>query len=181
VRISADKLKSRAAASGATVETLAPAVARVGLPAREAPAAVRNWMSGKDHPRCKPGDIRALAGALGCEPKDLVQFRSTARYMRSGHRKAELVATLIRGKRVDQAMNLLTFCDKRAADMATKALKAAIADAEQGQADVARLVVSESRIDEGPTIKRFRPKDRGRAHPIMKRTSHFVIAVEEKA
>jgi large subunit ribosomal protein L22 len=181
VRLSAEKLNRHAAAAGATVETLAPAMVRRGLTAREAPSAVRNWMSGKDHPRATPEDVRALAAALACEPKDLVSYRSIARYMRSGHRKAQLVATLIRGKPVDQAMNLLTFCDKRAADMATKALKAAIADAEHGQADVTRLVVSESRIDEGPTIKRFRPKDRGRAHPIMKRTSHFVIAVEESA
>ncbi|MCB9837946.1 MAG: 50S ribosomal protein L22 [Phycisphaeraceae bacterium] len=108
-------------------------------------------------------------------------FQSRSRFMRSSSRKARLVADLIRGKRVDDAMNLLRFSDKRAADMMTKTLKAAISDAEHGDADIARLVVCESRIDGGPIIKRFQPKDRGRAHPIRKRTSHFVIAVEESA
>ena len=59
-------------------------------------------------------------------------------------------------------------------------LKSAIANAEQASADVSRLVVVESRVDEGPTIKRFQQKDRGRAHPIMKRTSHIIVAVDTK-
>ena len=59
-------------------------------------------------------------------------------------------------------------------------LKSAIANAEQASADVSRLVVVESRVDEGPTIKRFQQKDRGRAHPIMKRTSHIIVAVDIK-
>ncbi|MCH7602619.1 MAG: 50S ribosomal protein L22, partial [Planctomycetes bacterium] len=56
----------------------------------------------------------------------------------------------------------------------------AIANAEEGEADMQSLYITESRVDEGPTMKRWRPKDRGRAHPIMKRTSHLYIAVDER-
>jgi large subunit ribosomal protein L22 len=59
-------------------------------------------------------------------------------------------------------------------------LKSAIANAEEGDARVEDLFVAESRVDEGPTIKRFQPKDRGRAHPINKRTSHLHIVVDER-
>ncbi|MCC6970864.1 MAG: 50S ribosomal protein L22 [Phycisphaerales bacterium] len=103
------------------------------------------------------------------------------RYHRGSPRKARLIADLVRGKSVDQALNLLTFSPKRAADNVRKALAAAIADAEQFEADVTKLVVSLSMVDEGPTMKRFQPKDRGRAHPIMKRSSHITIGVEERS
>ena len=53
-------------------------------------------------------------------------------------------------------------------------------NAEEGEADVSQLYISESRVDEGPTIKRFRPKDRGRAHPIVKRTSHITLSLQER-
>jgi large subunit ribosomal protein L22 len=181
VKLNATKLKMAAQAASAGEERLASAIARPGLTARQAPSAIGNWMAGKDHPRAKAADIRKLAAACGVTPKDIVTFQSRSCFMRSSSRKARLVADLIRGKRVDDAMSLLRFSDKRAADMMTKTLKAAISDAEHGEADISRLVVCESRIDAGPTIKRFQPKDRGRAHPIRKRTSHFVIAVEESA
>ena len=64
--------------------------------------------------------------------------------------------------------------------MVDKTLRAAIASADEAAADVDRLVVSEARVDEGPTIKRGRAKDRGRYHLILKRTSHIVMAVEER-
>jgi len=181
VKLNATKLKNAADNAGVSTDQLAQAVTRPGLKASKAASAVGNWMAGKDHPRAKAEDIRNLASACGVSPKDIVTFQSHSRFMRSSSRKARLVADLIRGHRVDEAMNLLHFSDKRAADMMTKTLKAAISDAEHGDADISRLVVCESRIDGGPIIKRFQPKDRGRAHPIRKRTSHFVIAVEESA
>jgi large subunit ribosomal protein L22 len=81
---------------------------------------------------------------------------------------------------VDDAMTALQFSKKRAAWYYKAVLKSAIANAEEGDADVTDLVVRESRADEGPTIKRFRPKDRGRAHPIRKRTSHLHIVLDER-
>jgi len=107
--------------------------------------------------------------------------QDAARADRLAARKARLVAALIRGKRVDDAMTQLELTPKRAAWFLKAVLKSAIANAEEGDADVRNLYVTESRVDEGPTMKRFQPKDRGRAHRILKRTSHLIIAVDEKA
>ena len=103
------------------------------------------------------------------------------RFGRIAPRKARLIADLIRGMRVDDAMTALAFSKQRSAWYYKAVLKSAIANAEEGDADVSRLHVIESRVDEGPTLKRFQPKDRGRAHPIRKRTSHLhlVLAVKE--
>jgi large subunit ribosomal protein L22 len=78
---------------------------------------------------------------------------------------------------------VLKFTPNRAAPMISKIITSAIANAQEASADVDAdaLVVSEIRVDEGPTMKRFRPKDRGRAHSIFKRTSHISVAVEEEA
>ena len=175
------KVKTLASESGQTVEQLAGAIARDGFSQSAAEKALRNWMGGRNHPRAKFEDIRRLAGALGVEPKDIARFVSRSCWQRSSPQKARLVADMIRGKRVDEAENLLVFSPRRAAKMVLKTLRTAIADAEQADADVTQLYVAESRIDEGVTIKRFQPKDRGRAHPIQKKTSHITIGVEEHA
>jgi large subunit ribosomal protein L22 len=107
-------------------------------------------------------------------------FKSTHRFARISSRKARLVVDLIRGKKVDAALAQLEFSKKRAAVMVKKALQAAIANADHAEADVRNLVVTEARVDEGPTMKRFQPKDRGRAFQILKRTSHIIVAVDEK-
>lgn len=146
---------------------------------REAQRCVRNWLAGRDHPRATREDIVALAGVLGVDPGQIARFTSMSRFQRTSPRKARLLADLIRGRRVDEADTLLRFNPKRAAVMVRKTLRAAIADAEQNEVPIDRLYVSESRVDEGLIIKRFRPKDRGRAHPIQKKTSHIVVGVEE--
>ncbi len=181
MKINADKLKRKMAGAGATTDSLAKAVSRPGLDDREAQSAVSNWLAARNHPRAKAQDIRAIAEACSCRPAEFARFETKVRFIRSSSRKARLMADLIRGRRVDEAMTLLEFNHKRAASMILKALKTAIADAEQSEADVSKLVVAESRIDGGPTIKRFQPKDRGRAFPIKKRTSHIVLGVEEAA
>ncbi|MBN1942248.1 MAG: 50S ribosomal protein L22 [Phycisphaerae bacterium] len=107
-------------------------------------------------------------------------WKSTHRFARISARKVRLIADLIRGRDVQDALNLLKFTPNRAAPMLSKVLTSAIANANEAEADVESLVVSEVRVDEGPTMKRFRPKDRGRAHSILKRTSHIQIAVEEE-
>ncbi|MBX3374339.1 MAG: 50S ribosomal protein L22 [Phycisphaeraceae bacterium] len=107
-------------------------------------------------------------------------YQAIHRFARIAPRKARLVADMIRGMRIDEAMNALTFSPKRAAWYYRAVLKSAIANAEEGDADLSRLFVRESRVDEGPTIKRFQPKDRGRAHPIMKRTSHLHLVLDER-
>ena len=107
-------------------------------------------------------------------------FQAIHRHARIAPRKARLVADMVRGLNVDEAMTALEFSKKRAAWYLKAVLKSAIANAEENDADVSRLFISESRVDEGPTIKRWQPKDRGRAHPINKRTSHLHIAVDER-
>jgi len=102
------------------------------------------------------------------------------RYARISSRKARLVANMIRGRDVQDALNILKFTPNRAAAMVSKVLTSAIANANEAEADVDRLFVDQAFVDEGPTIKRWRPKDRGRAHPIMKRTSHITVVVDQE-
>ena len=107
-------------------------------------------------------------------------YQASHRFARITPRKARLVADLIRGQRIDEAMIQLDLSKKRAAYFLRAVLKSAIANAEENDADVSVLYVSESRVDEGPAQKRWRPKDRGRAHPWKKRTSHLHIALDER-
>ena len=106
-------------------------------------------------------------------------WKSTHRYARISPRKARLVTQLIADRPVSVALDLLKFTKKRGSVLVDKVLRAAMADADEKEADVRKLFVHEARVDEGPTIKRFQPKDRGRAHPILKRTSHIVVSVAE--
>ena len=180
MRIKGKQLERIAVERGMSVEDLAQAIDRTGLTGARAVSAIQNWIRGSDHPRCKAEDIRKLAGALQCSIADIARFTCVLRYHRGSCRKVGLVVDLIRGKDVDTALNMLTFTTKRAAVDVKRALLAAINDAEQADADVGELIVAESRVDSAPTIKRFKPKDRGRAHPIMKRLSHITIGVEER-
>jgi large subunit ribosomal protein L22 len=107
-------------------------------------------------------------------------YKAIHRFARIAPRKARLIAALIRGRGVDDALTQLELSKKRAAYFFRGVLKSAIANAQEADADVRSLVVTESRVDEGPTMKRFQPKDRGRAHRIMKRSSHLVVAVDER-
>jgi large subunit ribosomal protein L22 len=103
------------------------------------------------------------------------------RFARIAPRKARLVMDLIRGRKVDDALNLLTFSKKRAAVMIDKVVRSAVANAAEQEADADDLIVKECWVDEGPVIKRFQPKDRGKAHPINKRTSHLVVSLDVRA
>ena len=176
-----EQVKKKLAEQGMTVEQLADAVERDGLQGAKALSAVRNWIAGSNHPRCSRTDMEAIASALGCTLGEVARFVSEVRHHRGSTRKARLVVDMIRGKSCRDANDMLSFSTKRAAVNVRKALQAAIADAESLGVNEEALVVVESRVDEGPHIKRFRPKDRGRAHPILKRTSHITIGVEERA
>lgn len=108
-------------------------------------------------------------------------YQAVHRFARIAPRKARLIADLIRGRKIDEAMTSLEFSKKRAAWYFKAVLRSAIANAEEQDVNVHNLYVIESRVDEGPTVKRWQPKDRGRAHPILKRTSHLHIAVDERS
>ena len=107
-------------------------------------------------------------------------YKASHQFARIAPRKARLVADMVRGMPVDEALTSLDFSKKRGAWYLKAVLKSAIANAEESDADVASLVVSRTWVDEGPTIKRFQPKDRGRAHPIRKRTSHIHVRLSER-
>jgi large subunit ribosomal protein L22 len=94
--------------------------------------------------------------------------------------KARLVADLVRGKPVDQALNILAFSNKKAAAFLKKVLESAIANAEHNTgADVDELKVSTIFVDEGTSLKRIMPRAKGRADRITKRTCHITVKVAE--
>ncbi len=117
------------------------------------------------------------------ESDGAIQVRAKARYVRSAPRKARLVMDHIRGKRVDDARAILRHTPRAAATDISKLLESAIANAENNfELDPVDLKIDRAFVDEGPTIKRFRPRALGRATPIHKRTSHMTITLttEEK-
>ncbi|MEM7754613.1 MAG: 50S ribosomal protein L22 [Planctomycetota bacterium] len=173
------ELSKRASEAGLTVDDLARAVERDGLTGAVAVKAVKNWLAGRDHPRCKKADIEALASAVNAPVHEVAAFVSRVNHHRGSPLKAKLVIDLIRGRTVDDARTQLEFSLKRASTNVHKALLAAEHEAQEAGADVSRLVVAEARVDNGKHIKRFQPKDRGRAHPILKRTSHITVSLHE--
>ena len=102
-----------------------------------------------------------------------------ARYVRMTPMKCRRVIDLVRGMAVEQAMDVLRFDVHAASDPVGKVLASAVANAEHNQQlDRAHLFVSQAYVDEGPTLKRFRPRAQGRAYRIRKRTSHITIVVQ---
>ena len=106
-------------------------------------------------------------------------WTATHRFARIAPRKARLVIDLIRGRRCNEALEQLQFNHRRAARMISEVLKSAMVNADEQEADMPGLYVAEARIDGGPYQRRWRPKDRGRVHPIAKRTSHIIVTVAE--
>ncbi|AIE58647.1 50S ribosomal protein L22 [Bacillus methanolicus] len=110
-----------------------------------------------------------------------MQAKAVARTVRIAPRKARLVVDLIRGKQVGEAVAILKHTPKAASPIVEKVLKSAVANAEHNyEMDVNNLVVSQAYVNEGPTLKRFRPRAMGRASQINKRTSHITIVLSEK-
>jgi large subunit ribosomal protein L22 len=100
--------------------------------------------------------------------------------MQMSAQKVRLVADQIRGKGIEEALNILAFSNKKAADIVSKLLNSAIANAEHNEgADVDELVVSTIFVDEGRTLKRLRPRAKGRADRILKRSCHITVKVSD--
>lgn len=109
------------------------------------------------------------------------QSKAVARTVRIAPRKVRLVLDLIRGKQVGEAVAILNHTPKAASPVVEKVLKSALANAEHNyEMDINSLVVAEAYANEGPTLKRFRPRAQGRASAINKRTSHITIILSEK-
>ncbi|HCG4536072.1 50S ribosomal protein L22 [Ureibacillus chungkukjangi] len=111
----------------------------------------------------------------------MTQAKAIARTVRIAPRKVRLVVDLIRGKQIGEAVAILRHTPKAASPVVEKVLKSAVANAEHNyDLDINNLVISEVFVDEGPTLKRFRPRAQGRASAINKRTSHITLVVSEK-
>ncbi|PWM51897.1 MAG: 50S ribosomal protein L22 [Clostridiales bacterium] len=110
-----------------------------------------------------------------------MEAKAVAKYIRISPRKAAQVADLVRGKSVGEAYAILKFTPNKGAAIIEQVLKSAVANAEHNyNMDVDKLYVSTIFVDQGPSLKRFKPRAMGRADGIMKRTSHITVMVSEK-
>jgi large subunit ribosomal protein L22 len=109
-------------------------------------------------------------------------FQAKHRFARIAPRKARLLMDLIRGRDVDDAIAMLRFSKQRASGMIEKVIRSAVANATEQDVAAKRnaLYVQSAWVDPGPIIKRFQPKDRGKAYSIQKKTSHLVVTVDER-
>ncbi len=114
-------------------------------------------------------------------PEDtILEARAELKYARIAPRKVKIVADLIRGKNVDEALAIVKFTPKASSEIVEKLLKSAIANAENNHGmDRTKLVISEIYANQGPTLKRIRPAAKGSAVRIRKRTSHITIVLRE--
>ncbi|WP_028580592.1 50S ribosomal protein L22 [Desulfogranum japonicum] len=109
-----------------------------------------------------------------------METKAVAKYIRISPQKARLVADVVRGMNVDNAVTTLRFMPKKAARILRKVIESAVANADQNDSiDVDTLYVKEILVDGGPMLKRFRPRAQGRATRILKRTSHITVVVDE--
>jgi large subunit ribosomal protein L22 len=110
-----------------------------------------------------------------------MEVKASAKHIRRSPRKIRLVMDVVRGKRVEEAMAILRFLPHGAANEIMQVVKSASANAENNyQMAPEDLYIKEIFADDGPTIKRFRSRSRGMAAPILKRTSHITVIVEER-
>jgi large subunit ribosomal protein L22 len=111
----------------------------------------------------------------------MATFKASHRYARIAPRKARLIMDMVRGRDVDDAITMLRFAKQRASGMIEKVIRSAVANAnEQEVPQRETLYVAKAWVDPGPIIKRFQPKDRGKAYPIQKKTSHLVVELGER-
>ena len=108
------------------------------------------------------------------------EYRASHRFARIAPRKARYVMDLVRDQPVERALEVLRFTQRRASPMIAKVIRSALANAvQEGGASPEDLFIKTAFVDEGPTAKRWRPRARGMAFPIMKRTSHLNVVVAE--
>jgi large subunit ribosomal protein L22 len=114
--------------------------------------------------------------------ENLVQARASVRHVRITPQKARRVVDLIRGLKAEEALTILKFAPQAAGETVYKVLASAVANAShnEGLRDTSALYVREAYVDEGTTLKRFRPRAQGRAFRINKRTSHITVVVAER-
>jgi len=110
-----------------------------------------------------------------------MEVKASLKYARVGAQKARLVVDLVRGKDVNDAVKTLTFLNKKTAGIVKKLIESAVANAENKKVmDIDNLYVKAIWVDQGPVLKRFRPRAQGRAFGVRKKTSHINVVLEEK-
>jgi len=110
-----------------------------------------------------------------------MEARAVGKYLRVSAQKTRLVADMVRGKKVDEALILLRFTPKKSGRLITKVLRSAMANAENAKSfDLEKLYIKIIKIDQGPRLKRFRPRAMGRATRIIKPSSHITVVLQEK-
>ena len=173
--------KKAGEAEPAEAEAAAEEAATEGEPEEAEPA--------EEKPSRKPARRRGAAETTAAKPKTparrsgdgTVIVRAQAKYVRTAPRKARLVIDHIRGKTVDDARAILMHTPRGASADVLKLLNSAVANAENNHELLAdELRIHQAYVDEGPTLKRFRPRARGRATRIRKRTSHMTITLTPK-
>ena len=180
--LSASKLDNLIKSQGKNITELAAAIKRTGLDEKRAVSAIKNWRKGLFKPLPRKSDVEALASSLGVDATNISEWKCSVRYAPTSPRKAKLVTQLIAGRGAQEALDLLKFTRKRASEMVQKALKSAIANADEDAADVENLYVSQARADSAGiriATKRYRAKDRGKAYEIRKMASHIHVTVTE--
>jgi ribosomal protein L22 len=162
----------------------APAAEKEAAEVEEAPEAAAAEEPAEDEPEAKKPRRRRGSAETGAttrktpsrRPDEAVTVRARARYVRTAPRKARLMMDHIRGKRVEQAQAILLHAPRAVSTDILKLLNSAVANAESAyELGADELKIHRAFVDEGPTIKRFRPRALGRATPIHKRTSHMTI------
>lgn len=108
--------------------------------------------------------------------------KAVSRYVRISPRKARLVADLVRGKDLEEALRIFAFFPKRASKVLEKVVKSAVANAEVSPEieDVSALYIKSIFVDGGPVLKRYRPRAMGRAYMVRRRTSHITVVLDER-
>lgn len=176
--------KADEAVEAETVEAEATAEAAESKPApKQKPAAKKDKPNKQPEAPSKPAARAASRGRNGRRPaaEPAVLVRAQAKYVRTSARKARLVCDHIRGKDVAEARAILAFTPRQAAKAWSKLLESAVANAENNhELDGEALRIHSVVADEGPTLKRFRPRAMGRATRIRKRTSHLTITLTPK-
>jgi ribosomal protein L22 len=167
--------KKEGAKKAAAKKTAPKKAAKKTAAKKEAKSAGKKETGKKEAPKQPAGKKAAPKKAK--KPVAIV-VRASSRYVRVAPRKARLVADQVRGLHIDQARALLQFSPRGAAHDIGKLIESAASNAENNHDLVAdEMRVAEITVDEGPTLKRFRPRALGRATPIHKRTSHIAVAL----
>ncbi len=110
-----------------------------------------------------------------------MESKASLKYARVGSQKARLVVDVVRGKSVDEALKILTFMNKKTAELVKKLIESAVANAENKKSMATDgLFVKSITVDQGPVLKRFRPRAQGRAFGVRKKLSHINVVLGEK-